>query len=260
MSLNLALSSTVFAKTSNLNIVNNVNNIEGTTSDKQILHDEFNQIIDSITPNDFVLVYEQTVSNQYFKSLTREEKDDYTIAKLVENHKKNYKQENKNPISIRRLSKYLPDSYNRLNKEEKKLVKIHPSEALSVYSAAKSATEETIRRFGRNGEDDVSDAFRHAFWNADMTCLFYYDQIIGNGSRPSAKLASNITEKWATAHEYGSSGLPRTMDLYNNKLGRAIAVPNLPTNSSVLSDKVYSSIKSGNGKMIVNNKLVPTKL
>lgn len=254
--LNLILSSTAIAKTEDIDIVINVNNSRFANLQKESIDDEFIRILDNLTQDDFVKVYEQVIDDNYYSSLTKQEKDNFAVAKLVEN----YNHVNNEMISTYGVSRYLPDSYARLNEEEKKLVRLNPSEALAVYAASKDATNETLRRFKRNGEDDVSDAFRHAFWNAHMTTIFYVDQITGNGSRPSTAIASRIAEKWATAHEQGATGLPRTMDLYNNNLGRSIAVSNLPVKYDILSNKVYNSIETGKGKMIVNNKLVATKL
>ncbi|WP_022750269.1 DUF6973 domain-containing protein [Lachnobacterium bovis] len=50
---------------------------------------------------------------------------------------------------------------------------------------------------------EVKEVFRHCLWNALMK------QSIG----------SSAAEQWATAHEYNSSGIDKTMDLHNNRDG-----------------------------------------
>jgi len=66
-------------------------------------------------------------------------------------------------------------------------------------------------------------------------------------------------ERWATAHEYGHSGLSTTMDLWNNNKGREIGDNNPYASDSTLSNKVITALNSGNQlKKIVNNQLVYT--
>ncbi|MDP2160604.1 MAG: hypothetical protein Q8K02_08995, partial [Flavobacterium sp.] len=71
------------------------------------------------------------------------------------------------------------------------------------------AYERTRKEFGYTGTDDVSDAFRHAYWNAIMTRDIGYD----------------FAKEIADNHELNRDNpgeKARQMDLWNNKVGRDI--------------------------------------
>ncbi len=94
-------------------------------------------------------------------------------------------------------------------------------------------------RAGREKEwqnnDGQRDAFRHAYWNALMTKEF---------GEPWAK-------QFATAHE-GMPGNPsnrEAMDLYNNEVGRQIALANPDATPEQLADLVQKAVTEG--KMVV---------
>ncbi|HHX11112.1 MAG TPA: hypothetical protein GX729_07095 [Firmicutes bacterium] len=213
-------------------------------------------IIDELTGEDLANVYLEIKNEKDFNQLTLDQKNEYVIEKIIQN----YLNPNKIVPMGLRLSKYLPESYNDLNDEEKRLVKRYPLEAITYYYASKEAFSETDKVFGGNYTDDASDAFRHTYWNAILVNYFYVDQIEGNGSRPSMKYAVTATERWTTAHEYDSYGLPKRMDLSNNKLGRDIGARYAPSKLSVISNAVYRAIRNGEAVMIENNRLVPTRI
>lgn len=146
---------------------------------------------------------------------------------------------------------YLPQKYQALNSEEKKLAVAHPLQAAKVYNASQKAESETKKHWGRNGLNDNSDAFRHCIWNMFMTI----------------DIGAVAAEKWATAHEYNSSNsLEKTMDLYNNRIGRL----NTPTPQDVYTSypimllpelavqRSLSLTKNGSLRRIVNGKIVAT--
>ncbi|MEA4873998.1 hypothetical protein [Anaerorhabdus sp.] len=144
---------------------------------------------------------------------------------------------------------YLPESVYDLNAEEKKLVGSHPDEAAIVYMCSSLAIKATIAEYGDNRGDDNSDAFRHTFWNAVMTTQF------GGRSQPfNVTGGRNRANVWATAHEAESSGLSKTMDLFNNNLGRMSITRKMSTNE--IQSMIRSKIKNGSAKIIVNGKLV----
>ena len=95
-----------------------------------------------------------------------------------------------------------------LNDIERKLAIRHPIQAFRVYLAASRAEETTIRLYGSNGFQDNADAFRHCLWNALM----------------KKSVGADAAREWANAHEAYSEGVDREMDLYNNEVGRGIAV------------------------------------
>jgi hypothetical protein len=81
------------------------------------------------------------------------------------------------------------------------------------------------------GNDGHRDAFRHALWNARMT----------------AEYGAEWTTQFATAHE----GLPdnpatrEAMDLYNNEVGRQIAMDNPDASPEELADLVQQAAEDG---------------
>jgi hypothetical protein len=86
--------------------------------------------------------------------------------------------------------------------------------------------------------DGHRDAFRHAYWNALLTSEF----------------GEEWTENYATAHE-GLPGNPSTreaMDLYNNEVGRNIAIENPDADDEELADLVKEAVE--NGEMLVVNE------
>lgn len=97
-----------------------------------------------------------------------------------------------------------------LTPAEKSFIKTYPQYALTIKSSKKKAFEETKRKFGRNGHNDISDAFRHCFW--------------------SAILARDIGEiqakRFTDAHEDRSRQpiAEKMMDLHNNKIGIEVGV------------------------------------
>jgi len=144
-----------------------------------------------------------------------------------------------NQVSPRSVGDYLP-GVNNLNPAERKLAAKHLVQAVKVYNAGKQAESKTIEVYGKNGWLDNSDAFRHCLWNALMK------QSIG----------VSAAEQWATAHEYDSRGLDRTMDLYNNRVGRSINVSGRSL-SSIVSLVKYK-VRYGSYRRVVNGALVPT--
>ena len=100
-----------------------------------------------------------------------------------------------------------------------------------------TAFNETVRRFGRNGRNDRTDAFRHCFW--------------------SSVLSRDIGYFWAKAftdaHETNPDNPPdeKEMDLHNNSVGLKIGffyfIPDSNTN---LSDKCFKALENGELKVI----------
>lgn len=161
-----------------------------------------------------------------------EEEQEQHLIKFMENG-------GLNQVLLRSVGDYLP-GYNNLNPVERVLAVQHPIQAVKVYNAANTSTSKTNEIYGKNGWQDNSDAFRHCLWNALM----------------KQSIDSSAAEQWATAHEYGSSGIDKTMDLHNNKVGRSIAVSGKSLSSIVSA--VKSKVKNGSCKRIVKGSLVAT--
>ena len=150
------------------------------------------------------------------------------------------KEQEKHLISFMESGGLNNPGVNNLNPAERKLAAKHLVQAVKVYNAGKQAESKTIEVYGKNGWLDNSDAFRHCLWNALMK------QSIG----------VSAAEQWATAHEYDSRGLDRTMDLYNNRVGRSINVSGRSL-SSIVSLVKYK-VRYGSYRRVVNGALVPT--
>lgn len=108
-------------------------------------------------------------------------------------------------------------TWTTLTSAEKQLVILSPIIAVMVESARNQAYETTKRIYYKSGQGDISDAFRHAIWNAYM-CR----QI----SKADAKAFATAHEQkdnayYNTVFEDGYTGRQHTnMDLHNNEKGR----------------------------------------
>lgn len=92
---------------------------------------------------------------------------------------------------------------------------------------------------GAGFEDGHQDAFRHMYYNALLTKRFGED----------------FAKSFATAHE-GVPGNPadqEAMDLFNNEVGRRIAVENPNATDQELADLIKDAISNGEGIVIDKN-------
>ena len=83
--------------------------------------------------------------------------------------------------------------------------------------------------------DGHRDAYRHAYWNAMLV----------------QEYGAEWAERFATAHERLPSNSPEreAMDLYNNRIGREIAVGNPGASPAPLADMIQQAVDQG--KMLV---------
>lgn len=100
----------------------------------------------------------------------------------------------------------------------------NPVAGVSVNNAAVEAKDSTFALFGRRtrAHNNAADAFRHAVWSYRMTVL----------------VGPHLAKKFGDAHEV-SSPTPngaRLMDLYNNNVGRRLAID--PANQNRNPDDV----------------------
>jgi hypothetical protein len=107
-----------------------------------------------------------------------------------------------------------------------------PIKVVFIKLSKDKAFDETSRRFGHNGHNDRSDAFRHCFW--------------------SATLARDVGSFWAKlftdAHETnpGQPADEKAMDLHNNGVGIGIGKYFfIPDSDSSLSDQCYQALQDG---------------
>lgn len=113
---------------------------------------------------------------------------------------------------------------------------------LEDFQAIKLKAENAAKdgQFGDSVFDGQGDAFRHAYWNALMT----------------DKYGAGFANAFATAHEgIGGPANREAMDLYNNNIGRQIALANPGASADELASKVSAAIDDG--KLIVVNKVNP---
>lgn len=213
--------------------------IVSVSAEEAIITDD---VLSKLTYNDFSAAKEIFDEKYDESTLSVAEKDNIAIELLIDIA------DQKSEVQTYAL----PDTYDRLNAEEKRLVVLHPGQALTVYSMSNIATRVSITYF-RDGNHDNNNgnAFRHAYWNALLTI----------------ELGYNNAEMWGTAHEYGQSGLGTTMDLQNNEEGRQAGemvttfYNNLygrkPTYAEV-RNAIFSRVDRGQLVRVVNGKLIPT--
>ncbi len=95
--------------------------------------------------------------------------------------------------------------WNQLQPAEQRFIMFNPQYAFTIKNSRKKAFSETRKRFGHNGRNDISDAFRHCFWAAILCRDLGYE----------------TAKEFLTAHEerIGNPVAQKAMDLYHNELG-----------------------------------------
>ncbi|MCK5401172.1 MAG: hypothetical protein KAJ28_06020, partial [Flavobacteriaceae bacterium] len=129
---------------------------------------------------------------------------------------------NQNPYSVWKI----------LSQAEKDLIKEYPFEAYGIFKNREIAENETRARFGSNGRNDKSDAFRHAYYNVINAKVVGVDM---------AKLFSD-------AHESENPIiliLEEQMDLFNNNIGHQSISGNGSLSLSQLADLIYQKLLNG---------------
>ncbi|MDI3388250.1 hypothetical protein QIS99_18865 [Streptomyces sp. B-S-A8] len=110
------------------------------------------------------------------------------------------------------------------------------------------AWAECQARFPEDNNDGHMDAFRHAYWNALMTKRF----------------GPEWAEQYGTAHERlpGNPKDREAMDLYNNEVGRRIAMNNPNDTPAQLAAKIQSAVQLGttvvmdrDGNLVASDKV-----
>lgn len=109
-----------------------------------------------------------------------------------------------------------------------------------IHDDAFSVADERFPSGDRN--DDQNDAFRHAYWNALMVQEF----------------GAAWAEDYATAHEQlpGNPAPREAMDLYNNEVGRNIAIAHPDAGAEELADLVEEAVRNGD-TVVVGQDLLP---
>lgn len=120
-------------------------------------------------------------------------------------------------------------SYFRLNEEERKYVLMNPVRSYVIKECQDDAERETERRFGFNGRNDETDAFRHCMWSGLI----------------SKRISHSEAIKFTTLHEMqdGNDFAEKSMDLHNNKIGAEIG-QNIGSERSI-ADECYKALQQG---------------
>ena len=128
------------------------------------------------------------------------------------------------------------ENWNRLNNNEKLSIAQWPALGTAVPVAKDKAFAETLSRFGHQGHNDKSDAFRHCYWSALI-------------ARDVGVLAAI---SFTTAHEDFPANPPKekAMDLHNNMQGIVIGIRNKGSNDTELADACYSALAAGKLKVM----------
>ena len=122
--------------------------------------------------------------------------------------------------------------WKTLSQAEKNLIKQNWSEAYHIYKNRKVAEDATRQKFNRNGLNDKSDAFRHAYYNAINA------KVVG----------VDIAKLFSDAHE---SETPirfikeKRMDLFNNNIGQQSLLLNSNLSLTQLADLIYQKLLNG---------------
>ena len=126
------------------------------------------------------------------------------------------------------------DKYNHLTDAEKSYVKAHPHHVTTIMKSRDIAFSETKKRFGFNGRNDKSDAFRHCFWSATL----------------SRDIGFKNALEFTNAHESSPLNIAeeKTMDLYNNSVGLRIGIS--MSENDKLSKMCNDALNAGKLKVI----------
>jgi len=134
--------------------------------------------------------------------------------------------------------------WERLNAMEKIYIATNPHHAFAIRESKKKAFSESLKRFGHNGHNDDSDAFRHCFWSAIL----------------SRELGFQKALQFTTFHESRSDNPPaeKEMDLHNNFVGLNIGkqfihiapgVGEFIESDKEISDRCYKAYQEGKLKV-----------
>lgn len=98
--------------------------------------------------------------------------------------------------------------YPGLTAKERELIVMHPTESLKVFQKKQKAEDATFKRFGRDTNDDESDAFRHFVWAALV----------------AKEIGPELAKDFLDAHEMNGKDAPgKAMDLANNRAGLLVS-------------------------------------
>ena len=132
------------------------------------------------------------------------------------------------------------DPYNvwrRLTQKEKEILKLYPAAAIILNRNKTIAEQRTYNSYGKNGLNDNSDAFRHAYFNA-------------LNSRDMGKW---LAKKLSDAHESETPAiwsLEVQMDLFNNNIGHQAGYSFSNKNDIEMGNLIKDKINNGLGRYL----------
>ncbi len=144
--------------------------------------------------------------------------------------------ESNNYTDLFNLTLFTQNPYNvwkSLSQAEKDLIKQNWSEAYHIFKNRKVAEDATKQKFNKNGLNDKSDAFRHAYYNIINT------KVVG----------INMAKLFSDAHESETPSAlikEKEMDLFNNNVGQQSLLGNSNLSLTQLADLIYQKILNGN--------------
>jgi hypothetical protein len=118
------------------------------------------------------------------------------------------------------------------NPVELALIMQYPVAALFINNNAGKAQDETIAKFGANGLNNQSDAFRHAYWQALNT----------------KSVGGYMTLLFSSAHETSTPpqfAIEKYMDIHNNLIGMALYNSNPGLTNAQYSQLVWNAGQNG---------------
>lgn len=127
------------------------------------------------------------------------------------------------------------DQFKQLTPQEQRYITAHPHHAFAIKSAKEAAFEETKKRFGSNGRNDNSDAFRHCLWSAILAREIGYSGAL----------------QFTTAHESSSLNPKneREMDIHNNGVG--LSIGRTGGSNQILSQRCMTALTAGQLRVLV---------
>lgn len=132
------------------------------------------------------------------------------------------------------------DPYNvwkKLTQKEKEILKLYPAAAIILNRNKTIAEQRTYNSYGKNGLNDNSDAFRHAYFNA-------------LNSRDMGKW---LAKKLSDAHESETPviwSLEVQMDLFNNNIGHQAGHNFSDENDIEMGNLIKDKINNGLGRYL----------
>lgn len=124
--------------------------------------------------------------------------------------------------------------WDRATSYERTFLAMHPFLVKVIEENARKATDETVRRFGRNGYNDSSDAFRHCYFSALLT----------------RDLGLSNARFFMDAHELfeGNPEEEFRMDMHNNHIGFRLGI--FGGDDLTLADRCYAALQQNKLKVI----------